>query len=430
MDHHARVAQQRVEPGALGRRGSARGRTGSRRTRAARRRTRRSRAAPPSRTGATSRSAPAGEEQDQARPQRQQQHPQQQRALLRGPHRGGAVEGRRRRRGVRRRPARSEKSERRKAASSTTKATAEHAGQRVDRAAAGVDPLAAAARARRRARRRCRTGRTPSARIRQAWPTAQHRQVVLLLGRELRRALRHQRVLLADEHVALLADVDDDLAPLAERVGQRAGVADGHRGRAVAVADPEVQVVPVAADEPGDDLAGQLVGPARLRGGRAAGTACGPRWRPRSSCRRAPASSTAALSATTKRILRLRAGSTAPLWRRSGHASGARSSQRNLHASSALVCCRRTALYASRSTQISRRTRRGDRAPGPRGPQGLGAPPRPAHPGTGGSGALRLPLRLRFKAEVTTSVGCPHCGTEPGLVAPPGAWPHDRTSPR
>ena len=49
------------------------------------------------------------------------------------------------------------------------------------------------------------------------------------------------------------------------------------------------------------------------------------------------------------------------------------------------------------ATQISRRARRGDRAPGPRGPQSLGAPPRPAHPGTGGSGPVPVPVRIQLQ---------------------------------
>ena len=84
-----------------------------------------------------------GEEQDQARPQRQQQQPQQQRALLRGPHRGRAVEERRRGRGV-------VGDEREREVRAQERDLEDHerdrrgAGQRVDRAAAGGDPLAPA----------------------------------------------------------------------------------------------------------------------------------------------------------------------------------------------------------------------------------------------------------------------------------------------
>src|SRR5215208_4909343 len=51
----------------------------------------------------------------------------------------------------------------------------------------------------------------------------------LRLGRELRRALGHEGVRLALERRALLAHVDHDLAPLAERVGHLPDVADGDR---------------------------------------------------------------------------------------------------------------------------------------------------------------------------------------------------------
>ena len=84
-----------------------------------------------------------------------------------------------------------------------------------------------------------------------------------VFGRELRRALGHQRVLLADEDVALLADVDDDLAPGTEGIGQDPLVAHRHRHLAGAVADAEVRHRALAL-VPRHDLAGQLVGLARL----------------------------------------------------------------------------------------------------------------------------------------------------------------------
>src|SRR3954454_2206234 len=83
---------------------------------------------------------------------------------------------------------------------------------------------------------------------------------------ELRRALRDERVALADDRRAVLADGHDDLAPLAEGVRNRAGVRHRDRGRAVAVADAEGQPVRPGADRAGLDLAGELIGDARARG--------------------------------------------------------------------------------------------------------------------------------------------------------------------
>src|SRR3954469_20413744 len=84
-------------------------------------------------------------------------------------------------------------------------------------------------------------------------------------GRELRRALRHQGVALADPGVALLADPDADLAAVAERVGDRTRVADGDRGGAVEVADPERdRRAALAMDRAVDHLAVDLVGLAGL----------------------------------------------------------------------------------------------------------------------------------------------------------------------
>src|SRR5881409_1817473 len=104
------------------------------------------------------------------------------------------------------------------------------------------------------------------ARIRQARPRT---GMGAWLGRalavgELRRALRHQRVALADEARALLAHRDDHLAAGAERVGHRSGVADRHRGTPGAVAHAEVERV-APPDVAGGHLAGELVGAARLR---------------------------------------------------------------------------------------------------------------------------------------------------------------------
>src|SRR5689334_25414191 len=99
-------------------------------------------------------------------------------------------------------------------------------------------------------------------RIRQARPSSG--TSALLVGRELRRALRHERVALADEALALLAHRDDDLAALAERVGHSAGVADGHRGGPGPVADPEGEDVALVADRARGDLPRELVGATRL----------------------------------------------------------------------------------------------------------------------------------------------------------------------
>src|SRR6188472_2191976 len=74
-----------------------------------------------------------------------------------------------------------------------------------------------------------------------------------LLVRELRRTLRHERVLLAHEDRALLADGHDDLAAVAERVRHGAGVADRHRRGAVAIAHAEQRRGALLADRAVDD---------------------------------------------------------------------------------------------------------------------------------------------------------------------------------
>src|SRR5918999_651347 len=88
--------------------------------------------------------------------------------------------------------------------------------------------------------------------------------------RELRRALRDERVLLAHERAVLaLADGDDDLAALAERVGDAALVADGDRRRpARALGDAELVDAAVALVRALLDPAGQLVALPRLGPGR------------------------------------------------------------------------------------------------------------------------------------------------------------------
>src|SRR3712207_5766262 len=72
--------------------------------------------------------------------------------------------------------------------------------------------------------------------------------LALLVLRELRGALRDERVPLTDERAArVLAHRHDDLPALAERVGHAALVADRHRRAARALAHPEL--VHVAAPD-------------------------------------------------------------------------------------------------------------------------------------------------------------------------------------
>src|SRR3954471_17142010 len=84
-----------------------------------------------------------------------------------------------------------------------------------------------------------------SARLRAARPRfSTSRRVSGRVGAELRRALRHQRVLLAREDRALLAHGHDDLAPGPEGVGHRTGVAHRDRRGPIAVANAEEQDAP------------------------------------------------------------------------------------------------------------------------------------------------------------------------------------------
>src|SRR5215216_3248515 len=73
-----------------------------------------------------------------------------------------------------------------------------------------------------------------SAMNRQADPTPAISARLLVL-RELRRALRHERVALGDEGAVLQLARDDHLAPLPERVGDDARVLDRHRAGPLAV---------------------------------------------------------------------------------------------------------------------------------------------------------------------------------------------------
>src|SRR4051794_20138390 len=106
-----------------------------------------------------------------------------------------------------------------------------------------------------------------NARIRHALPATSTSGLALRLrGRELRGALRDQRVLLADEHAALLAHVDDHLATAAEGVGQLAVVAHGDRRGPGPVTHPEVGDGALARI-PRDHLAGELIALAGARRG-------------------------------------------------------------------------------------------------------------------------------------------------------------------
>src|SRR3954453_8971803 len=115
-----------------------------------------------------------------------------------------------------------------------------------------------------------------SARIRHARPTVAILRpslgllALLLLVRELRRALGHERVAFADEPVAPLAHLHDDLATVAERVRDGADVAHGDRLGAVAVANAEGLAAGDVADRAVDHPSGQLIDAAAVRAGREA----------------------------------------------------------------------------------------------------------------------------------------------------------------
>src|ERR1700736_2996697 len=77
----------------------------------------------------------------------------------------------------------------------------------------------------------------------------------------LRRALGHERVAFPNELATLLAHRHDDLAALAEGVGNGAGVGDCNGARmAAAVANAEVELGADTPDRAVDDHAGELVG--------------------------------------------------------------------------------------------------------------------------------------------------------------------------
>src|SRR5215216_156600 len=121
----------------------------------------------------------------------------------------------------------------------------------------------------------------PAAGLSSATPREDPLSSAVGLGRELRRALGHERVRLALERGALLAHVDHDLAPLAERVRDLADVADRDARAALAVLDAErvrrALVLPAALRDLAGELvrlaglcAGQLARLARVAGGREA----------------------------------------------------------------------------------------------------------------------------------------------------------------
>ena len=223
--------------------------------------------------------APAQQEEAQRAPHRQQPEPQEQRALLRGPRGRGAVVPGGRRRGVRADDGELEVRAQERDLEDHERDRRDR-GERVERAAAGEHVgLAAHARAGdgradavdAEAERDDQAGLADDAhRLRSA---RRADDGGCCSSRELRRALRRQRVLLADPGAAALAHVHDDLAALAERVRHGAACSAPARTRAVAVAHAEGDAVGVAPDRPVDDLAGQLVGLGRRSTTRAAGSA-------------------------------------------------------------------------------------------------------------------------------------------------------------
>src|SRR5688572_14672440 len=72
----------------------------------------------------------------------------------------------------------------------------------------------------------------------------------VFLGRELRRALRHERVLLGDERAVAELTLDRHLAVLAELVGQRAGVEHPDPGRRTALPVPQLEAEPAVVGVP------------------------------------------------------------------------------------------------------------------------------------------------------------------------------------
>src|SRR3954454_21280453 len=121
----------------------------------------------------------------------------------------------------------------------------------------------------------------------------------------------------------------------------------------------------------------------------------------------AEASSRAHVSATKKRSFRLRAGSTAPLWR--GECSVRAMTSEKPSRKFGVVVVEDT--FMRLATHIPHRPRRGERTPAAedlRASERLRAQRTPAPEDRA---LYRCQCGYSFKAEVTTSVGCPHCGT-------------------
>src|SRR3954452_24306594 len=122
----------------------------------------------------------------------------------------------------------------------------------------------------------------------------------------------------------------------------------------------------------------------------------------------AEASSRAQLRAITNRSFRFRTGSTAPLWRGDGSVRAMTSEKPSL--GFGVVVVEDTLMHLL--TQITQRPRRGERTPAAqdlRASERLRARRTPAPED---QALYRCECGFAFKAEVTTSVGCPHCGTD------------------
>src|SRR3954465_3951555 len=120
----------------------------------------------------------------------------------------------------------------------------------------------------------------------------------------------------------------------------------------------------------------------------------------------AEASSSAQVSAITKRSFRLRAGSTTPLWRGKTFVRAMTSEKPSLRFGVVVV----EGFLMHLATQISQRPGRGDRTPAA---QDLRASERLRSrrtPAPEDRALSRRECRYAFKAEVTPPVGCPHCG--------------------
>src|SRR3954453_6076404 len=122
----------------------------------------------------------------------------------------------------------------------------------------------------------------------------------------------------------------------------------------------------------------------------------------------AEASSRAQLRAIAKRSFRLWAGSTAPLWRGECSVRTMTSEKPSLGFGVVVV----EDMFMQLASQIAQRPRRGERTPAAqdlRASERLRAQRTPAPED---QALYRCECGYAFKAEVTTSVGCPHCGTD------------------